>query len=76
MKTLFQKIDKPLFFLSLIYTILGLVMVLSASSVSAVLRYNVSSSYFFVRQLLFMGAAWFVGLFFFLELLQVVLKVG
>ena len=54
MKTLFQKIDKPLFFLSLIYTILGLVMVLSASSVSAVLRYNVSSSYFFVRQLLFM----------------------
>lgn len=68
MKTLFQKIDKPLFFLSLIYTILGLVMVLSASSVSAVLRYNVSSSYFFVRQLLFMGAAWFVGLFFILKI--------
>ena len=68
MKTLFQKIDKPLFFLSLIYTILGLVMVLSASSVSAVLRYNVSSSYFFVRQLLFMGAAWFVGLFFLLKI--------
>ena len=68
MKTLFQKIDKPLFFLSLIYTIIGLVMVLSASSVSAVLRYNVSSSYFFVRQLLFMGAAWFVGLFFILKI--------
>ena len=68
MKTLFQKIDKPLFFLSLIYTILGLVMVLSASSVSAVLRYNVSSSYFFVRQLLFMGAAWFVGFFFILKI--------
>lgn len=68
MKALFQKIDKPLFFLSLIYTILGLVMVLSASSVSAVLRYNVSSSYFFVRQLLFMGAAWFVGLFFILKI--------
>lgn len=43
-------------------------MVLSASSVSAVLRYNVSSSYFFVRQLLFMGAAWFVGLFFILKI--------
>ena len=68
MKTLIKKIDKPLFFLSLIYTILGLVMVLSASSVSAVLRYNVSSSYFFVRQLLFMGAAWFVGLFFILKI--------
>ena len=68
MKALFQKIDKPLFFISLIYTILGLVMVLSASSVSAVLRYNVSSSYFFVRQLLFMGAAWFVGLFFILKI--------
>lgn len=68
MKTLFQKIDKPLFFLSLIYTILGLVMVLSASSVSAVLRYNVSSSYFFVRQLIFMLAAWIVGLFFILKI--------
>lgn len=68
MKTLFQKIDKPLFFLSLIYTILGLVMVLSASSVSAVLRYNVSSSYFFVRQLIFMLVAWIVGLFFILKI--------
>ncbi len=68
MKTLFQKIDKPLFFLSLIFTILGLVMVLSASSVSAVLRYNVSSSYFFVRQLIFMLVAWIVGLFFILKI--------
>ena len=68
MKTLFQKIDKPLFFLSLIYTILGLVMVLSASSVSAVLRYNVSSSYFFVRQLIFMLVALIVGLFFILKI--------
>ena len=47
-------------------------MVLSASSVSAVLRYNVSSSYFFVRQLLFMGAAWFVGLFFILKIVNLI----
>ena len=43
-------------------------MVLSASSVSAVLRYNVSSSYFFVRQLIFMLVAWIVGLFFILKI--------
>lgn len=68
MKTLFQKMDKPLFFFAVIYTILGLVMILSASSVSAVLRYNVSSSYFFTRQLIFVIATWLFGLFFVLRL--------
>ncbi len=43
-------------------------MILSASSVSAVLRYNVSSSYFFVRQLIFVGFSWLFGLFVLLRL--------
>ena len=63
MKSLFLKIDKPLFFLTLVYTILGLVMILSASSVSSVLRYHVSPSYFFVRQFLFVGISWIIGIF-------------
>jgi len=68
MKKIFSKIDKPLFFLMIVYLILGLVMVLSASSVSAVLRYRVDSYYFFIRQLLFVGASFFLGLFFVLRL--------
>ena len=68
MKNLFKKIDKPLFFLMLVYIILGLVMILSASSVSAVLRYNVSSSYFFIRQLIFVGFSCLIGIFIILRM--------
>lgn len=63
MKALFSKIDKPLFFMMLLYTIIGLVMILSASSVSAVLRYAVSPSYFFTRQLIFVVTSFLVGIF-------------
>ena len=62
MKSLFQKMDKPIFFLMIAYSILGLVMILSASSVSAVLRYAVSPSYFFIRQLMFICASFFAGI--------------
>ncbi len=61
MRALFSKMDKPLLFFMIVYTILGLVMIFSASSVSAVLRYGVSPSYFFIRQLLFVSAAFLVG---------------
>ncbi len=53
--------DKPLFFFMILYIILGLVMILSASSVSAVLRYNVSTYYFFIRQFLFVLASIICG---------------
>ena len=55
--------DKLLFFLMLLYSILGLVMVFSASSITAVLQYGYSESYFFVRQLIFFVAAYIVGFF-------------
>jgi len=53
--------DKPLLFMTILYSILGLVMILSASSVAAVLRYGQPSYNFFIRQLLFYGAAFSVG---------------
>lgn len=61
MKNVLSKMDKPLLFFTILYSILGLIMILSASSVSAVLRYNVSTYYFFIRQLLFVLFSFFVG---------------
>ncbi len=68
MKKLLLKIDKPLFFMMLLYSILGLVIILSASSVSAVLRYRVSSYYFFIRQLIFVFVSFFVGFYVILKI--------
>lgn len=61
MKNIISKMDKPLLIMTLLYSILGLVMILSASSVSAVLRYHVSSSHFFVRQLIFITVSFIIG---------------
>lgn len=61
--SIFSKIDKPLFVITILYSIIGAIMVLSASSVSAVLKYNTSPYYFFIRQGLFIGASYFAGLF-------------
>ena len=44
--------DKTLLILILIYSIFGLIMILSASSASTILRYHVSSNHFFIRQLI------------------------
>jgi len=68
MKTLFRRIDKPLFFLGIFYMIIGLIMVLSASSVSAVLRYGVSTYHFFIRQFIFVFFSFAIGLGFILKL--------
>lgn len=46
----------------ILLSILGLVMVFSASSISAMLQYGVSSSYFFKKQLIVMGVGYLVGL--------------
>ncbi len=61
MKSKFKNMDKFLFILILIYSILGLVMVFSASSMTAVLEYGQSESYFFVRQLFFVILAYIAG---------------
>ena len=56
-----RKIDKTLLVLIVIYSIFGLMMILSASSVSTVLRYHVSSYHFFIRQLAALIVAYFIG---------------
>ena len=61
MKSKFKSMDKFLFLLIIIYTILGLVMVFSASSMTAVLQYGYSESHFFVRQLFFVVLAYIAG---------------
>ena len=61
--SIFSKIDKPLLFFAIIYSIIGMIMVLSASSVSAVLKYDQSPYYFFIRQSVFIVASYFVGFF-------------
>lgn len=68
MKNIMRKMDLPLFLLTILYSILGLIMILSASSVSAVLRYHVSSYYFFIRQLIFVGVSFLVGFIIILRL--------
>ena len=68
MKKTFLKMDIPLFLLMLLYSILGLVIIFSASSVSAVLRYHVPSYYFFLRQLIFIVVSFLVGIFIVLKL--------
>ena len=62
MKRNFQKMDKLLLVLMIGFCILGLVMVFSSSSVSALLRYKVSSDYFFKKQLTAMIVGFVVGL--------------
>ena len=48
------KLDKPLLIVMLIFMVFGLIMVLSASSMSSYMRYNNSVYFYFIRQGLFM----------------------
>ena len=68
MKKLFNKLDKKLLLLILIFTIFGLVMVFSASSISAVLYNKVEETYFFKRQAFIAIGMWFIGIFFILRI--------
>lgn len=52
----------------ILYSLLGLVMILSASSIAAVLRYGVPSSHFFTRQGVFLSIAFIFGFLFILRI--------
>jgi len=67
MKKIFSKMDKPLFFATILLCSIGLLMVFSSSSVAAVLRYNKPSTYFFIKQLIFFVAS-FIGGFIILKI--------
>lgn len=56
-----KKIDKTLLIIVIIYSIFGLMMILSASSASTILRYNVSSNHFFIRQLIVLVLSYVAG---------------
>jgi cell division protein FtsW len=53
--------DIPLLLIMLIFIVLGLTMIYSASSVSSVVRYGYAPYHFFVRQAIFVGVSLFVG---------------
>lgn len=61
MKKLFAKMDLVLFLLMIIYSVFGLIMIFSASSVSTVLRYNVPQYHFLLRQAIFLLIGFLIG---------------
>ena len=63
MKKLFKNIDRPLLILTVVFTVFGLIMIYSSSSISAVLRYNETSYYFFLKQLIIDTLAYAVSIF-------------
>lgn len=71
MKKIFSKLDYVLLVLMLVYSIFGLIMIFSASSVSTVLRYNVPQYHFFIRQAIFLIISFIFG---FLVILRVPTK--
>ena len=48
-----SKLDKTLLFLTIVFSIFGLIMVLSASSMASYMRYNNTIYYYFIRQIIF-----------------------
>lgn len=68
MKNIFKRIDKPLLIITIILCIIGLVMVFSASNISSVLQYKVSSYYFFKKQAIVMAGGFIIGFLFLLRL--------
>ena len=62
MKKIFSKLDKPLLFTMIIFSIFGLIMILSASSMESYMRYDYSPYHYFFREAVFL----IVGLFAFL----------
>ena len=62
MKKVFFKMNIPLLILMIVYSVFGLLMIFSASSVAAVLRYDVSTNYFFIRQLIWMVLGYIIGI--------------
>lgn len=61
MRKLFSKMDIPLFIMVVLYVALGLVMIYSASNITAVVRYGYQPYHFFIRQAIFVLVSFFIG---------------
>lgn len=68
MRKLFSKMDIPLLLVTFIFIVLGLVMIYSSSSITAVVRYGYEPYHFFIRQAIFLIAAIVVGVLIVLRL--------
>ena len=62
MRKIIARMDIPLFITMLIFIVLGLVMVYSASSIAAVVRYGYEPYHFFIRQAIFVVFALIAGI--------------
>ena len=63
MKKNIKNINFFLLFFMIAYSIFGLIMILSASSITAVLRYRKPSNYFFLKQIVGLGLGYFASIF-------------
>jgi len=63
MRKIFSKMDKPLLILTIIFSIFGLIMILSASSMESYMRYDYSPYHYFFRELVFLIIGLFVFIF-------------
>lgn len=61
MRKIFSKMDIPLFLAVTILSLFGAVMIYSASSVSTILRYDLPTWNFFIKQLLFIVMTYILG---------------
>ena len=61
MRKLFSKMDIHLFIMVVLYVALGLVMIYSASNITAVVRYGYQPYHFFIRQAIFVLVSFFIG---------------
>ena len=71
MKKIFSKMDKPLLFVTIVFFLFGLVMILSASSMESYMRYGSSPYYYFYRQSIFL----FLGMLLFWFIIRIPTKV-
>lgn len=63
MKKIIKYIDKPLFFVTIVLFIFGLIMVFSASNVTAYMTHAVSPYNYFIKQGIFLVVGFFLFLF-------------
>ena len=63
MREAIRNLDKPLLIISVILFVIGLIMIFSASNISAFMRYSTSPYNFFIRQSAFLVGSVIVSLF-------------
>ncbi len=63
MKKIIKSIDKPLFFISMLLFVIGLIMIFSASNVTAYMKYSASPYRYFFKQSVFLAGSFLIALF-------------